>query len=185
MVGKEKEKQEKAEEEKHLLVGERVIITNKELADELEKKGIGEKEDKQLLLSPEEALYLKEKRKRFPIENARGKDLTYKELFKYFMRKDKEFGRKYLVYRDLKDRGFCVRTGFKFGTHYRVYSRGDRPGKGHAIWLVHCVPEEYKAEMPIISRSIRLAQNVRKKMIYAVIDTEGDITYYKFDRITP
>ncbi len=169
----------------HLLIGDRVLITDQELAEDLEKRGIGEKEGNQLLLSPEEALYLKEKRKKFEVQDKKGKDLSYEDLFKHFLKKDKEFGLKYLVYRDLKDRGFCVRTGFKFGTHYRVYSRGDRPGKGHAIWLVHCVPEEYKAEMPIISRSIRLAQNVRKKMIYAVVDKEGDITYYKFDRITP
>ncbi len=92
---------------------------------------------------------------------------------------------KYTVYRDLKDRGFCVKTGFKFGSHYRLYSRGDKPGKGHAIWLVHAVPEEYTVQFQVISRAIRLAQNVRKKMIYAVVDKEGDITYYKFDRITP
>ncbi len=168
-----------------LLADNRVVVTEKELADELEQKGYGEKEKNKLLLSPEEALYLKENRKEFTVSSTGRKDLSYEELLKKFSRLDKEFGRKYLVFKDLKDRGFCVRTGFKWGTHYRVYARGDRPGKGHAIWLVHVVPEEYKCSFPELSRAVRLAQNVRKKMIYAVLDKEGDITYYKIERITP
>ncbi len=136
-------------------------------------------------MSPEEALYLKEKRKSFVITDKRNKELSFEQLYKKFMKVDKEFGMKYLVYKDLRDRGFCVKTGFKFGSHYRVYARGDKPGKGHAIWLVHVVPEEYVIEFPLMSRAVRLAQNVRKKMIFAVVDKEADVTYYKIERITP
>ena len=168
-----------------LLVKERVLITDADLLSDLINRGYGEKEGKQLLLSPEEALYMNEKKKEFPVLDGRGHELTYEELWKKFIKLDKEFTMKYVVYRDLKDRGFCVKTGFKFGSHYRIYSRGDKPGKGHAIWLVHAVPEEYIAQFQVISRAIRLAQNVRKKMIYAVVDKDGDITYYKFERITP
>lgn len=164
---------------------ERVLVTDASVADELVSRGYGEKEGNQLLLSPEEALYLKEKRQDFPIENKSGKEMTYDAMWRTFLKLDKEFEMKYLVFRDLKDRGFCVKTGFKFGSHYRVYSRGDRPGKGHAIWLVHVLPEKAKIDVIVLSRAIRLAQNVRKKMIYAVVDKESNITYYRFDRITP
>lgn len=169
------------------LFGERVIVTEDEedIIEELEKRGYGEKEGKELLLSPEEALYLIEKRMEFPLKNEKGRKVGKKFLMKYFMEQDPEFSRKYLVYRNMRDRGFCLKTGFKFGSHFRVYSRGDRPGKGHAKWLIHCVPEEFTAELSQISRAVRLAQNVRKKMIYAVVDKEGDITYYKIERITP
>jgi len=168
-----------------MLIGERVLVTEKEIKDDLVERGYGEKEGKQLLLSPEEALYMVEKKKDFEVKSEAGRKLTYDGLWKKFMKIDKDFSRKYWVYRDLKDRGFCVKTGFKFGSHYRVYSRGDKPGKGHAVWLVHAIPEEYVAEFSVVSRAIRLAQNVRKKMIYAVVDKEGDVTYYKFERITP
>jgi tRNA-intron endonuclease len=168
-----------------LLVKERVLVTDEALASDLENRGYGEKEDKRLLLSPEEALYLNEKRQEFPVENEKGTKLSYEDLWKTFMKIDKEFTIKYPVFRDLKDRGFCVKSGFKFGAHFRVYARGDKPGKGHAIWLVHVLPEEAKIDMIVLSRAIRLAQNVRKKMIYAVVDRESEITYYRFDRITP
>ena len=168
-----------------VLADGRVIVTDPELVGELDQKGYGEREKDKLILSPEESLYLVEKRKNFVVQDPRGKELSFEQLLKKFSRLDKEFGRKYLVFKDLRERGFCVRTGFKWGTHYRVYARGDRPGKGHAIWLVHVVPEEYKCSFPELSRAVRLAQNVRKKMVYAVLDKEGDITYYKVERITP
>jgi len=168
-----------------LLAKERVVVTDEKLISELINKGYGEKEGKNLILSPEETLYLNEKRKEFPVYDGRGKELTHKQLWKKFLKIDKDFTMKYTVYRNLKDRGFCVKTGFKFGSHFRIYSRGDKPGKGHAIWLVHAVPEEYTVQFQVLSRAIRLAQNVRKKMIYAVVDKDGDITYYKMDRITP
>ena len=168
------------------LIGTRIIIRDdEELCDDLDKRGFGERRAKELLLAPEEALYLKDKRKAFKIIDYRKKAVSFDSLVRRFSRADKNFAMKYLVYRDMKDRGFCVKTGFKFGSHFRVYSRGDKPGQGHAMWLLHVVPEEYICEFPVLSRAVRLAQNVRKKMIYSVVDREGDITYYKIDRITP
>ena len=168
------------------LIGTRVIIKdNEELCDELDKRGFGERKAEELLLAPEEALYLKDKRKAFHVVDYKKKKLSFTAMTRRFTRADKNFPMKYLVYRDMKDRGYCVKTGFKFGSHFRVYPRGSKPGKGHASWLLHVVPEEYICEFPVLSRAVRLAQNVRKKMIYAVIDREGDVTYYKIDRITP
>lgn len=168
-----------------ILAKERAIVREADLIEEIAIKGYGEKEKNQLVLGPEEALYLKDKKPEIEIQDEKGKKLKFEELMKHFTKIDKEFPCKYLVYKDLRDRGFCVRTGFKYGSHFRVYARGDKPGQGHAVWLVHCLPEEYVCDFSDVSRAVRLAQNVRKKMIYALYDKEGDITYYKFERITP
>ncbi|MBU4341979.1 MAG: tRNA-intron lyase, partial [Candidatus Altiarchaeota archaeon] len=48
---------------------------------------------------------------------------------------------------------------------------------------VHVIPEEYKCSFPELARAIRLSQNVNKHMIYAIVDGEGDITYYQIDRV--
>lgn len=164
---------------------ERIIVNESELKEELKSKKYGEEKEEELVLSPEEALYLKEKRKNFTIKDPTGKELGKEELKKQFTQRNKEFPRKYTVYKDLKDRGFCVKTGFKFGSHFRVYKRGEKPGEGHAKWLVHAIPEEYQCSFPELSRAVRLAQNVRKTMIYALVDKERDITYYQIKRITP
>ena len=77
---------------------------------------------------------------------------------------------KYEAYRILRERGLIPRTGFKFGTHFRVYDRvpevkreGERT---HAPYLVQVVPGHYTATWEEISRSVRLAHGVRKKMIF-------------------
>ncbi|MCK5043319.1 MAG: tRNA-intron lyase, partial [Candidatus Aenigmarchaeota archaeon] len=49
------------------------------------------------------------------------KKLTVKKFYTLCCEMDPEFPQKYTVYRDLRNRGFIVKSGFKFGTHFRVY----------------------------------------------------------------
>jgi len=50
---------------------------------------------------------------------------------------------------------------------------------------VHAIPEEFTCSFSELSRAVRLAQNIRTEMIWAIIDSEGDVTYYSIKRITP
>ncbi len=168
-----------------LFTGGKLWVTSPGVSGELLDRGFGENVEGKLLLSPEEALYLSEKRKSMKIIDEKNNEVSFDELMKYFSKKDKLFPLKYIVFRDLRDRGYIVRTGFKFGAHYRVYPRGVKPGEGHSTWLVHIIEENHKMEFTEISRSVRLAQNVRKRMVFAVVDKEGDVTYYKIERFTP
>ena len=45
------------------------------------------------------------------------------------LKEDRLYG-KYVVYRDLKDRGFVIKTGFKYGSEFRLYNRSGGPGEG-------------------------------------------------------
>lgn len=170
-----------------IILNNQVWVTNEEsgLIGDLNERGYGEKIENKLLLSPEEALFLMEKRKDFSIKTETGRQKAFEQLHRLFTKEDKLFPLKYTVFRDLRNRGYCVKTGFKFGSHYRVYERGKRPGSAHAQWLIQCIPESQIFEANQLSVAVRLAQNVRKKMIYAVADREGDIVYYKVERITP
>ncbi len=168
-----------------LITRGRVWVNDEATAKKLQEKGFGEEKEGKVLLSPEETLFLIEKRRDFPVEDTKGNMLGFDDLMKEFSKRDKDFPRKYIVFRDVRGRGFIVKTGFKFGTHYRIYGRGIKPGEGHAMWLIHVVPEEFKCDFHTFSGKVRLAQNVRKKMIYAVVDKEGDITYYKIERFSP
>ena len=92
-------------------------------------------------------------------------------------------------------RSRCVRCGRrccgltahfdKFGPDYRTYERGTSVGKGHSKVLVHVVPEEYSCSLPELARAVRLATTVNKTMVYAVVDEEGDVTYYSVGRFKP
>jgi tRNA-intron endonuclease, archaea type len=164
-----------------ILSGTKVLVGDGDLKSQLKEKGFGELEDKVLVLSIIEAAYLVESGK---MEVVKGKDaLSFDEIVALGSAKEEEFYNKYLVYKDLRERGLLVRSGLKFGTDFRLYDRGEGVGKGHSKYLVHVVPEEYTCSFPEMARALRLAKNVNKDMIYAIVDEECDITYYLVDRM--
>ncbi len=91
----------------------------------------------------------------------------------------------------MRERGYLVKTGFKFGAHFRVYERGVKLKRGpkeaheHTKFVVHAISEEDRFSYPELSRATRLAQNIRAKMVWAVVDSENDVTYYEIFRVTP
>lgn len=82
-----------------------------------------------------------------------------------------------LVYDDLISRGFILRTGFKYGSNFRIYS-GDM--ESHAEFLVHVFPDI--EQWYRISRAVRVAHAVRKKMIFCGKVDDG-IMYLKIERV--
>lgn len=163
-----------------VLKDNRVVVEDQPLASRLEQRGFGKKVGDKLELSLLEGLYLLE-RGTLKIFDGK-KELTQQELRK--RTKEKDFSLRYRVYKDLRERGFVVKTGFKFGAHFRVYERGEFLTE-HSKFLVHAVPENYVISFPEMSRAVRLAQGVKKKIMFAVVDEEGDITYYSVDRVVP
>jgi tRNA-intron endonuclease, archaea type len=164
-----------------IISGTKVLVADSDLKSQLKERGFGEIEDKVLVLSLIEATYLVETEK---LEVVKGKDaLNFEEMVKAGETLEGEYYNKYLVYKDLRTRGMVVRSGLKFGTDFRLYDRGEGVGKGHSKYLVHVVPEEYTCSFPEMARALRLAKNVNKDMIYAIVDAECDITYYLVDRM--
>lgn len=95
-----------------------------------------------------------------------------------------DFDLKFSVYRDLRDRKLVVKTGFKFGTHFRVYKQvGHLEKVPHSEYLVHTVPEDHVFLPPVLSRAVRLAHSVRKQMIFAY-PNEG-VRYLEIRRLKP
>ncbi|MCU0800039.1 MAG: hypothetical protein MUC62_10285 [Candidatus Thermoplasmatota archaeon] len=82
---------------------------------------------------------------------------------------------KHLTFRDLLGRGWLPKTGFKYGTHFRVYTSGSM--NGHSELLVHCLRPEERPTWEALSRAIRLSHSVRKRMIFSLPEKarEGDV----------
>lgn len=91
---------------------------------------------------------------------------------------DAEWKEKSQVYAYLRTHGHTPRTAYKFGHHFRVYS-GE---KKHSELLVHALPADASLPMSVISRSVRLAHSVRKKMLFACAEQNG-IEFIEFARI--
>ena len=120
-----------------------------------------------------------------------GQPMQFKELYEIGCSVDKRLPERYRIYEDLRERGLLVRTGFKFGCDFRVYERGVQLKKGpksakeHTKWIAFSVPEDFTMSFQELSRSVRLAHNIRARMLWAVVDNEGDCTYYQITRHKP
>ncbi len=93
-----------------------------------------------------------------------------------------DFDLRLRAYDDMRSRGLVVKTGFKYGTHFRVYD-GD-PENRHSRYLVHAVPGGYEATWPEISRAVRLAHGVKKDILIATV-TSRDVDYVRLRRVRP
>ena len=171
-------------------IPEAVLLENRAVIqkgfDELVARSYGKQEGKRLELSLVESLYLLEKGK---IKVKKGaKNLAFKGLMEFALKLDKRIHERFTVYRDLRNRGLVVKTGFKFGSDFRVYERGvvvkrgpKAPGE-HTKWVVYCVPEDYICSFQELSRAVRLAHSIRATMLWAIVDNDNDITYYEINR---
>ncbi len=169
---------------------EGVLLENKVIVgkgfDELEQRSYGKRSEDRLELSFVEAIYLAEKRK-LVVKKGKSK-LASKKLLEEGIKLDKRLHERYVVYKDLRERGLVVKTGFKFGCDFRVYNRGVLVKRGpkapteHTRWIVYCIPEDYTCSFQELSRAVRLAHSIRATMLWAIVDNENDITYYQITR---
>jgi len=157
--------------------------------EELLGKAYGKVSGKNLELSLVEALYLSEKQKVTVKRN--GRTLSFSMLLASGTKLDKRLHERYVVYSDMRERGLTVKTGFKFGCDFRVYRRGVSVKKGpkaageHTRWIVSVVAEDYTCSFPELSRAVRLAHSIRARMLWAVVDSENNVTYYEILRMRP
>lgn len=128
-------------------------------------------------LSEVEALYLMDRGK---ISVTDGRNVAFDEQrFVYRFRKYKELWIHYCVYKDLRTRGYIVKTALKFGATYRVYDKGIRPGQDHARWIVYPVREQQSLTWHEFSARNRVAHSTKKRLLIGVVDEENDVTYYE------
>ncbi len=120
-----------------------------------------------------ETLYLLNK-KVLDVEN-----IQRDELFGYAKKRRKDFESLYEVYSDWRDKGYVIKTGFKFGTHFRVYFPGAKPGaangdeKIHSKHVIQVFPKDSKLLISEWARAVRVAHSVRKTFIMAVPGKTG------------
>ncbi|MDO8624610.1 MAG: tRNA-intron lyase [Candidatus Diapherotrites archaeon] len=163
------------------LVGNKVLVFARAETDRLHQKGFGERKEGHLVLDLFEALYLLDK-KRISII-AKGKKLSSSALRALGQQSEDRFFKKFVVFSDLRERGFVVKTGFKFGFDFRVYPRGKKPGEAHTEFVVEVKGQGEKLSMPHLSRMVRMSQTLHTQCLVAVVDSENEINYYSMSRL--
>jgi len=183
---KEEEKEEKKKEiVKAIFSRERVLTEASDEARNFYAKSVyGQVIDGgKIQLSLPEALYLLEKGKIDIIDGK--KKLTVEEFIKKARQAEPNFWIRYCVFKDMRNRGYVVKTALKFGADFRVYDRGVKPGEDHARWIVFPVHEGETLTWYEFAAKNRVAHSTKKRLLMAIVDDEGDVTYYEIKWMRP
>lgn len=161
-----------------LLLDDKIIISDTDAIHELSKRGYGFK-DKHYYLYIYEALYLMHIGKLDVKKD--NKSIEFNELVKIGLAYDEGIWTKFLIYRDLRSRGYVVREGFGFGSDFRVYERGDY-GNEQAKYIIFGLNEGRRLEVEQLSNTIDQISKMGKEAIIAVIERRGEVIYYRLSK---
>lgn len=162
-----------------ILIGKRVIIT-KENKSQLTRKYFGNSDDEILELSPEEALFLKKKGE-LEILDRKNKKISTENFIKIANKNDRRFWTRYCVFSDLRNKGYIVKTALKYGGDFRVYDKGEKPGKEHARWILFSMTQHDKLDVESLAAMGRIAHSVKKALLLGIVDDEDAVTYYEIN----
>lgn len=153
----------------------KVVINENRFQDELRTRGFGEKENGEFVLKAYEALYLFYTR-RLRFNNK--PDIGFDSLFELLLKHNRNIMSAFLVYRDLRSRGYVAKEGFGFGNDFRVYERGDYEKKP-AKYVVFGINEGTNITAKEFALAVSQIQKMGKEAVVAVIERRGEVIYYK------
>ena len=162
------------------MMSDQTCISDKKMIHELEQKGYGEMEKEQLFLKSFETLYLLYSKK---LILKKGKKQIDFDFFMNICHKtNSDVLTQFLIYRDLRNRGYVVKDGFGFGSDFRVYERGHFGEKG-AKFLIFGLIEGQQEKMGALQKKIQDITQMGKEPIIAVIERRGEVIYYKINKM--
>jgi tRNA-intron endonuclease len=163
--------------------GEGVFSNTKAAISMHSQSRFGELKDGKIYYSIPEALYLAEKKKMNVF--FKGKKLSFEKFLDKAKEIDKRILTKLIVFRDMRNRGYVIKTALKFGAEFRVYDRGAHPGEEHARWILYPVNESSELTWHEFAAKNRVAHSTKKNLLIAIVDEEHDVTYYEIKWTRP
>lgn len=159
-----------------------VAVTEQSNIDQLSSRGYGTTENKVLTLTFFEALYLQDKGM-LTVKDDKNVPVDFQTVLHAYEAVDENAWVNYLVYRDLRSRGYVVREGFGTGTEFRVYERGAY-GKDSASYMVLGTQEGKPLDIDVLADVLQQCQNQKKELVLAVMNRRGEIVYYSVSQLT-
>ena len=163
-----------SEELEGRLVESRISLGPAALSELYEQGYFGRPRGRGLELSLVEAAYLLDRSRIRVLSD--GGELDFPALFQRASSLERGFEFRYVVYKDLRERGYYVQPG---RPDFRVYPRGGRPGKSPAEFYVLVISERMPLPLEDIMQPVRMAGQMRKRLMLAIVDEESDITFYE------
>jgi len=161
----------------------RILIPSLSESNSLYQDGFGSMLDgKMLALRPIEALYLTERERITVIDENSLLKMTFQDILQRFSEDDRLLWTRYIVYRDLRGRGFVVREIPGDNIRFYVYERGSY-GKKSPRYIVYTISEGISESLEHLYGILASAEIENKILRIAVIDRRGDIVYYTLSEI--
>jgi len=111
-----------------------------------------------------------------------NKNIIFDELIQKYTQKDDDTLTRFLLYRDLRTKGYVVKDGFGFDSDFRVYEKGNY-GKKDAKFLIFAFNEGTQQKIGKLYKNIQEITQMGKEPIIAVIERRGEIIYYKINKM--
>ncbi len=128
-----------------------------------------------------EARYLMESN-RLEITDSSGVEVPYSLLIKRSLALDPRSSLLYPVYSDMRRRGYVLKDASP-PADFRVFPRGGGPGKTPSEYWLVVNAETDKFLLSSIEEICDRIMKLKKDMMIATLDEEGDVTYYKISTI--
>ncbi len=165
-----------------------VTISEQSNIDALSSRGYGTLENKVFTLTFYESLYLLDKGM-LEIKDPNGKTEDFQSLLHSYEAQNDNAWVNYLVYRDLRSRGYVVREGFGGGIDFRIYERGTY-GKDTAPYLIMITQEGKPLPVNDLADALSKCKSQKKELILAVMNRRGEVVHYSvsplsFNKIEP
>ena len=151
------------------------LIKNKDSGQELKIHGYGDNKRHGLLLRDYETLFLIHSSK-FEVFQT-NKKLTFNDILNTALLRDQYAWTKFLIYRDLRTRGYIPKEGFGFGADFRVYEKGEY-GSKPAKYVVFAMNEGTEINVQSLISSVKQISRMGKSPIVAVVERRGEGIYY-------
>ena len=140
-------------------------------------KPVIEEIDAPLILDLIEGLYLLENKK-ISITKLKQK-INVEQMTEICKKEVHEFEKKYIVYKNFRDKGYIINPGIKFGCDFAVYEKG--PGIDHAPFLIQVYNRSESITSTGIVLARRLATTVRKQFILAIPKGKDKVDFLALD----
>lgn len=149
----------------------------------LATRGFGYEYGNTRVLYPYEVLYLLSIGK-LTMENDGGGEeaKTFQDFLAKYKGQDSLIWTRYLIYRDLRSRGYVVREGYGLNIDFRVYERGEY-GSHTSKYIVYGIIEGERVKFGVLSELLKRVQSLRKALILAVVDRRSEVVYYTVSRL--
>jgi tRNA-intron endonuclease len=158
---------------------QKFVVDDERHRDQLRNRGFGEKEDNDYVLKSYEALYLSYTKRLIVKDN--DYIAGFDDLVRVLIRRDKNILTRFMVYRDLRSRGYIPKEGFGFGIDFRVYERGEFEKKP-AKYVVFGISEGTIIKADKLAKTINQIARMGKDAVIAVIERRGEVIYYKISK---